>query len=195
MDIIIKNLCKSYGNSAVLKNINIAFPIGKTTCLMGKSGAGKTTLLNILMGLEKTDIGTIENMPEYKSAVFQENRLCENFSVLTNIKIVNNSLSQAEIQNHLKQVGLEDSANRKIYELSGGMKRRIALVRAVMAKSDIIFLDEPFKGLDVQTKQLVIKYLLNNINNKTVILVTHNSDDAKQLNGNILYLENNKITN
>ena len=193
MDIIIKNLCKSFGEKQVLKDVNAVIKEKRTTCLMGQSGVGKTTLLNIMMGLEKADSGVIENLPKLKSAVFQENRLCESFSVITNIKMANGSLSDDTIMEHLKAVGLENEAKSKVSTLSGGMKRRVALVRAILALKDVLFLDEPFKGLDEETLATVQNYLYQNTKGLTVVMVTHQAEDAKALGAEILYLKNGTV--
>lgn len=194
MDIVIKNLCKSYGENKVLENLDAVIESGKITCLMGPSGEGKTTLLNILMGLEKADSGVIENLPHNKSAVFQEDRLCESFSAFTNVKIVSDRLADQTIIAHLKQVGLGEAVNQKVSTLSGGQKRRVALVRAILAEKDILFLDEPFKGLDEDTKKIVTDYLLSNTADTTVIMVTHDIDEAESLGAKVLNLKNGKIT-
>lgn len=194
MDIVIKNLCKSYGENKVLENLDAVIEKGRTTCLMGPSGEGKTTLLNILMGFEKADSGIIENLPQNKSAVFQEDRLCESFSAFTNVKIVSDRLADETILAHLKQVGLGEAVNQKVSTLSGGQKRRVALVRAILAEKDVLFLDEPFKGLDEDTKKIVTDYLLSNTADTTVIMVTHDIDEAESLGAKILNLKDGKIT-
>ena len=177
----------------MLDNIAAAIKAGHTTCIMGPSGIGKTTFLNIMMGLAKADSGEVLNIPEKKSAVFQENRLCEDFSVMTNIKMVNDSLTEDLILSHLEKVGLRENARQKVSSLSGGMKRRTALVRAVLAQKDIIFLDEPFKGLDEDTAKKAALYLAENTKNITVIAVTHQKQDAVMLNADILYFEDGKV--
>lgn len=193
MDIIIDNLHKSFGSNKVLNNVNTVIKHGCTTALMGQSGIGKTTLLNIMMGFEKPDQGAILNIPAKKSAVFQENRLCESFSVTTNIKMVNDKLTDDTVYAHLKAVGLEDSAWQKVSTLSGGMKRRVALVRAILAEKDILFLDEPFKGLDESTKEKVTKYLADNTAGLTVIMVTHQLEEALSINAEVVYLKNGSL--
>lgn len=193
MDIIIKNLHKSFGDNKVLKGIDLVVKHNRITCLMGQSGSGKTTLLNILMGFEKADSGELLNIPANKSAVFQENRLCEDFSVLTNIKMVNDTLKEDVILRHLDAVGLRENSGQKVITLSGGMKRRVALVRAILAEKDVLFLDEPLKGLDEETRDKVIDYLLNNTKNTTVIMVTHQIEEAQALNAKIVYLKNGVI--
>ena len=193
MDIVIKNLCKSFGEKQVLKDINAVIRKNQTTCLMGQSGVGKTTLLNIMMGFVKADSGEILNIPALKSAVFQENRLCESFSVISNIRMANNSLDDSTIMQHLEAVGLEKEAKHPVSTLSGGMKRRVALVRAILAQKEILFLDEPFKGLDEETLNTVQNYLLENTKGITVIMVTHQIEEAKALGAEILYLKNGAI--
>ncbi len=193
MDIIIKNLCKSFGEKQVLKDVNAVIKQGKTTCLMGQSGVGKTTLLNIMMGFVKADSGEILNLPQLKSAVFQENRLCESFSVLTNIRMANDSLSDDIIMQHLEAVGLGKEVKHKVSTLSGGMKRRVALVRAILAQKEILFLDEPFKGLDEETLANVQNYLRENIKGLTVIMVTHQIEESKALDAEILQIKNGAI--
>ena len=194
MDIVIKDLCKSYGENKVLENLDAVIEKGRISCLMGPSGEGKTTLLNILMGLEKADSGVIENLPHNKSAVFQEDRLCESFSTFTNVKIVSDRLADQTIIAHLKQVGLGEAVNQKVSTLSGGQKRRVALVRAILAEKDVLFLDEPFKGLDEDTKKIVTDYLLTNTADTTVIMVTHDIDEAENLGAKVLNLKDGKIT-
>lgn len=193
MDIVIKNLCKSFGEKQVLKNINAVIKQGQITCLMGQSGVGKTTLLNIMMGFVKADSGEILNIPQLKSAVFQENRLCESFSVLSNIKMANDSLSDDVIMKHLAAVGLENEAKHRVSTLSGGMKRRVALVRAILAEKEILFLDEPFKGLDDKTLEQVQNYLSENTKGVTVVMVTHQIEDAQALGAEIINLKNSAL--
>lgn len=190
MDIIVKNLCKSFGDKQVLNNVNAIITCGKVTALMGQSGVGKTTLLNIMMGFVAADSGVVENVPQKKSAVFQENRLCESFSVISNIKMVNGSLDNKVIMEHLEAVGLGAEADHKVSTLSGGMKRRVALVRAILAEKDVLFLDEPFKGLDEETLEKVQNYLLKNIKGLTVVMVTHQIEEARALGAEVILLKN-----
>ena len=194
MNIIINNLCKSYGETVVLDHLDTVIAENRITCLMGPSGVGKTTLMNILMGFEEADSGVIENIPTKKSAVFQENRLCESFSALTNVKIVNDQLTDNIICRHLEMVGLGESINQKVCTLSGGMKRRVALVRAVLAEKDILFLDEPFKGLDEDTRKTVIEYLLANTADTTVVMVTHDIEEVQMLGADVLYMKDGRIS-
>lgn len=192
--IIISHLSKSYGENKVFSDFSAVFERGKTTCIMAPSGAGKTTLLRILTGLETADAGRIEGMDGLKkSMVFQEDRLCENLSVSANIRLVRQKKTwgrdqkeKKEIQEALEAVGLAGNRDQQVRELSGGMKRRVALLRALYSDWDILFLDEPFKGLDEETKTQVMCYTKEKCRGKTVIFVTHERSEAEEM-GDILY--------
>lgn len=185
MDIVVQNLCKSYGALQVLHDYSNTFPHGKVSCITGSSGRGKTTLLRILMGLEQPDSGTIAGLSDVRiSAVFQEDRLCENLSALSNLRLVlPNHPGKELLITELAKVGLPDCAEKPVRELSGGMKRRVSIVRALLAEFDVLFLDEPFKGLDADTYALVTTYVKENIQGKTVLLVSHDPRDLVQLDG------------
>ncbi len=196
MDIVVSDLTKSFGTNRVLDKCNATFPEHETTCLMGPSGCGKTTLLNILMGLTCPDSGTVQGVPQLKSAVFQEDRLCENFNAVANVRLVcDKSVDDSLIIKHLEDIGLKDSLRQPVSELSGGMKRRVAIVRAILAESDILFLDEPFKGLDEETKRATMQYVRDNIKGRTVILVTHNIEEARMFAAQLVTMKGKDSNN
>ena len=188
MPILIQNLTKAYGDKLVLKDFSAELPLGETTVIMGPSGCGKTTLLNILLGFVQADSGTIENLPTKISAVFQEDRLCEDFSTLSNVTMVLTNPNQrpAEI---LGALGLCDVLHKPVRTLSGGMKRRVAIARALCFDGDLIILDEPFKGLDESTRLQVISVVQRETRGKTVIAVTHAPEEAALLSNHILRME------
>lgn len=182
-NIIIDNVSKAYDGKQVLQCISAEIDAGNTTAIMAPSGRGKTTLLNILMGLEKADSGSITGIDGLrKSAVFQEDRLCENLNAIANIKLVDPSLDEEDISNALQSMKLCGCENQPVSELSGGMRRRVAILRALLASWDILFLDEPFKGLDSKTKEQVTEEVRKRCEGRTVLLVTHIQDEAKMLN-------------
>ncbi len=183
-DIIIKNISKSFGDKDVLNNFSTSFPIGKTTVIMGESGRGKTTLINIIMGVEKADSGEISGLPSRISAVFQDDLLCEDFSAVSNIKAVTGKqISKDKIVDTLIKLGLkEDDISRPVRDLSGGMKRRVAIARALLADSELVIMDEPFKGLDHDTRRTVITFILQGIRNRTLIVITHSPEEPDILN-------------
>jgi NitT/TauT family transport system ATP-binding protein len=186
-DIIIKNLTKSYNGKIVLNNLNLTIKSGKTTCIMAPSGMGKTTLLRIILGLESPDSGTIKGMENLKiSTVFQEDRLCEYLTPINNIKLVNPILTDKQILEAINSFGLLGCEHQKTSELSGGMKRRTAILRAILADYDLLVLDEPFKGIDINTKETVIREILNRTKGKTIIIVTHDESEASLMGANII---------
>ncbi|SCH18783.1 Sulfate/thiosulfate import ATP-binding protein CysA [uncultured Clostridium sp.] len=190
-DIILTHLSKSYGEHCVIQNLSRTFPRGQTTCIMAPSGAGKTTLLRLLMGLEVPNSGRITGMDgRKKSAVFQEQIFGEDLSVYANIRIVRKrKLFEPEkqeyekIKTELEAVGLLDCMDQKVKELSFGMRQRVALVRAFYADWDVLFLDEPFRGLDRSTRELVMEYTKRKCSGKQVLFVTHDAEEKKLVIG------------
>ncbi len=190
-EITVCGLTKRFGDNTVLDGFCRVFPAGRTTAVMGASGCGKTTLLSLITGLMKPDGGNVQTSPEKArfSAVFQEDRLCENLTVSANIRLVTgNSRADSEITSSLAAVGLSECAEKPVRELSGGMKRRAALVRALLAESGAVVLDEPFKGLDEATKSRVIDYCRKMLSGKTAVLVTHDRSECEALAAEIIIL-------
>ena len=191
----VTNLCKSYEGRYVLKDFSCEFNIGETTVLSGKSGNGKTTLLNILLGLVKADAGSVEGMPERIGTVFQEDRLCKDFSVKTAIRMVmdkpalkKSKASKAEeyITVLLERLELKGFLEKKVSDLSGGEKRRVAIARMIAYFPEIYVLDEALKGLDGHTKHKVMEVLKEETKGKTVIAVTHDRDELKFWGGRVV---------
>mgnify|MGYP004464090191 CR=1 FL=1 len=190
-DIVLDHLSKSYGDHHVIQDLSQIFPCGQTTCIMAPSGAGKTTLLRLLMGLEVPNSGRITGMDgRKKSAVFQEQIFGEDLSVYANIRIVRKrKLFEPEkqeyekIKTELEAVGLLGCMDQKVKELSFGMRQRVALVRAFYADWDVLFLDEPFRGLDKSTRELVIEYTKRKCIGKQVLFITHDEEEKKLVIG------------
>lgn len=179
-EIQITHLEKSYDGESVLQDFTATLCPGKMTALMAPSGGGKTTLLRILMGLEEPDGGRIEGLQGLRlSAVFQENRLCMALDPVANIRLVNAALSREEAVAALTAVGLGDSISKRASELSGGMCRRVAILRALMAPYDLLLLDEPFQGLDQKTKLLVMEDTRRRCEGRTVLFITHDPSELE----------------
>lgn len=134
------------------------------------------------MGLETPDRGTITGLQGLRlSAVFQEDRLCENLNPVSNLRLVTPTLSQSAAEGALTAVGLTDCLHQPARELSGGMRRRVAILRALLAEYDLLFLDEPFKGLDRETKEVVMADTRRRCDGRTVLFVTHDPTELEAM--------------
>lgn len=190
MKLQIHNLYKSFHQLDVLSNLNMELTGGHTYCLMGPSGSGKTTFFRILLGLEQADHGRVDGLAGNRLvAVFQEDRLCETFSPLENVMLVTGkAYSVQQVKEELCRLLPEESITRPVSTLSGGMKRRTAICRALLAPSDGILMDEPFTSLDEQTKLVVIEYIKEKTAGKLLIVSTHQEEDLGLLNGTLITL-------
>ncbi len=187
MAIIVKDLVKEF-NTKVLENFSFSFPEKGVVCLLGRSGCGKTTLINCIAGLEKADGGSIEGKDDSKiSFVFQEDRLIPWISAKRNLLVVNED--EGICDEILDKMGLSEHKDKLPDELSGGMRQRVAIARAVAYGGDIIFLDEPFKGIDVKTKAAVIESVKGLIEDKLCIFITHDLEEAMLLSDIIVILD------
>lgn len=188
MDIKVINICKSFNDIQVLNNISMTFQEGRITCIMGASGIGKTTLAYILMGLLKPDSGQITGLQDKKfAAVFQEDRLIEHWDAVKNIMLVcKKDIKKDYVHKNLKDIGLTDYEKKPVSALSGGMRRRVAIVRALLSDYDILIMDEPFKGLDEDLKKQVINYVREKTAGKTVIIITHDKNEVDRLQANLI---------
>ena len=193
MEIIIRDLSKSYGGRPVLNSLNMTFTSQSPCCLMSPSGSGKTTLFRILMGLETADSGsvhftddtgrTLPGCPGF-SVVFQEDRLCEAFTPLENVRMTaGRSLPPEQIRREMALLLPEESLDRPVSTLSGGMTRRTALCRAILTPSSVLLMDEPFTGLDDAMRRQVIRYLLDRLAGRLLLLSTHSQEDVSLLGG------------
>jgi len=163
-------LTKSYSGRPVLEGISAFYEPGRTYYLTSPSGSGKTTLLRVLAGLAEPDSGRLE-ASFLCSMVFQEDRLCGDYSAVKNVELVIGDSSRAE--EALSRLLDREALYKPCSQLSGGMRRRVALVRAMEADSDYVLLDEPFAGMDAQTRRQAEEYIRRKQNGRTLIIATH----------------------
>ncbi len=184
-------ISKSYAGKTILDDIDVRFEDGRIYCLMGKSGIGKTTFLRMIMGLEKPDSGSI-TVDSDIAAMFQEDRLIMDRTPVDNVYFVTKGHGRYSdrklIAKALSEILPLDCLDKPVSQLSGGMKRRVALARAMLSDRRIVVLDEPFTGLDAEAHGTAIKFILDYQADRTVILVTHDRQDADMLNAGICLL-------
>ena len=187
MAIVIHNLTKSYGDKLALPPFSCTLEAGERVCLLGQSGCGKTTLLRLLLGLDTPTGGRVTGLPDRISAVFQEDRLCPAFSAVTNVSLaLGRQASKEEIAALLRELGLGDALTKPVRELSGGMQRRVAIARSLLMPADLYLMDEPFKGLDEDTRKTVMDAVLERTGSRTLLVVTHDPEEAAYLGGRIV---------
>lgn len=192
MELRVEDLRKSYGGAAVLQSVSFTAEIGLTR-VTGSSGIGKTTLLRILLGLETADSGEITGLSGKRlAAVFQEDRLLDFMTPVDNIRLPEPKLERAVILREMAAMGLTGCENQPVRELSGGMRRRVAILRALLCGADVIALDEPFKGLDEATRARVIDETKRLCRGKTVLMVTHEAAEAERMGAKIVGLLDSK---
>ncbi|HFE9682255.1 TPA: ABC transporter ATP-binding protein [Clostridium perfringens] len=195
MSIKLINIEKNFGNKKIYDKFSLNFEEGKINCILGKSGCGKSTLLNIIANLEEINSGEIIGVPEKIAYVFQEDRLIEWNSIYTNmelplLKFYTKDEREEKIKNILREVELEDYIKSYPKELSGGMRQRANIARALLYNGELLLMDEPFKSLDKSIKENIIKIFKKNHleKNNTVIMVTHDINEALSLGDNIFIL-------
>ena len=178
----------AYGDKPVLGGAAAEFEEGRAHVVTGESGAGKTTLLRLLAGLEQPTEGEAEGAGSRRiAAVFQEDRLCENLTATANIRLPRGALRGGALKRELARdldalsavgIGAAEAA-RPVRELSGGQRRRVAILRALLAESDAILFDEALRGLDARTADVVMDFAQPYLAGKTVLWITHDGGEAR----------------
>ena len=216
--IAIKNLHKTFGKNKILKGINLVANKGESLVILGRSGSGKSVTIKCLVGLAEPDEGEIkifgtetttlnnEELNDIRVRIgfmFQNGALYDSMSVRQNLRFTlkhhTRNLSEPEIESQimeaLENVGLKESIDKMPAELSGGMKKRIALARAIIIKPEIILYDEPTSGLDTITSR-EISELIMSVQEKyktTSIIITHDMPCAKSTANRIIILKEGVI--
>lgn len=214
----VKNLCKSFGDLEVIKDVSFEIEEGDIFGIIGQSGAGKSTLLRCFNGLENYQSGSIKafgkeiadlNKEQLRNTQKEMGMIFQNFALLNRLTVYENVAlplkfwgenpkdpkNDARIHELLKLVGLEDKVNSKPRELSGGQKQRVAIARALILNPKVLLCDEATSALDPKITQDILK-LLRQINeefNITVIIVTHQMEVIKQICNKVVFLKNGKI--
>ena len=172
MKIVIWSKC--FGEKVIFKNFSLTIPDGEKVLVRGESGKGKTTLLRMICGLDNDYTGEIDHSDAV--LLFQEDRLVENMSVISNLMLVTDDKNKA--LEMLEKLGLEGEGGSIVSTLSGGMKRRVSIARLLLLERSMYLFDEPFIGLDDETKKKVADVIKKATRDKTVVVVSHGDDAA-----------------
>jgi phospholipid/cholesterol/gamma-HCH transport system ATP-binding protein len=208
----IKNVSKSFGDKEILKDVSAVMETGKTNLIIGSSGSGKTVLQKCMVGLFEVDKGDIifdgkdlTTMPQEErkelrqqiGMLFQGSALFDSMTVERNIKFPldmftkwSHSKKMERVNDVLERVNLKDTNKKFPAEISGGMKKRVGIARAIVLKPKYLFCDEPNSGLDPQTSMVIDKLIheITKENNMTTIINTHDMNSVMEIGENILYL-------
>jgi NitT/TauT family transport system ATP-binding protein len=200
----VRNIAKTYdGGVEALRNVTLALPRGELSTFLGPSGCGKTTLLKIIAGLISPSEGEVwvkgnkvSGPGPERAFVFQDFALLPWASVLRNVAFglelrgMPKDEREEIARKYITEVGLSSFESRYPHQLSGGMKQRVGLARALAIDADIVLMDEPFSSVDEQTRRKFQEELLDllKINQKTVIFVTHSIEEAAYLSDQIILL-------
>ncbi len=193
MSLIINDVYKSFGEKSVLSGFSYEFFDRGIYAVCGESGVGKTTLLRIISGLDKDYTGSVlgggfKNV----SVAFQEYRLFPHLNALDNVKLANKE-SEAELEaakEILTRLGFSDEDMKKRpTELSGGMKQRVSLARAILKDAPVLLLDEPTKELDGALRDEVYGIITEEAKRRLVIIVTHHGEDIERLEATKIFLK------
>jgi NitT/TauT family transport system ATP-binding protein len=199
----VKNVSKTYGDVQALKNLSLEFPRGELTSLLGPSGCGKTTLLKIIAGLLQPNSGQIEvdgktvtGPGPDRSFVFQDFALLPWASVIRNVAFglelrgVARSEREAAAERHIAKVGLKGFELKYPHQLSGGMRQRVGLARALAVDAQVLMMDEPFSAVDEQTRRKFQEDMLELVatENRTFLFVTHSIEEAVYVSDRIVLL-------
>ena len=183
-DILVDHIDKSFGDRVVFRDYSCVFKGGEISVLSQPSGFGKTTLFRLILGLDAPDRGNITGMEGRRpGVVFQEDRLLLSMDVYHNLRLVSSGVSAAAMEEALEAVGLGDRLYTPVEELSGGMQRRVALLRALLADWDYLILDEAFRGLDQETKRMVMDYVLRERKGRSILMAAHEPEEAEYMQG------------
>ena len=209
--ILMENLVKKYEDATALDGISLQIEKGELFGLLGPNGAGKTTIINILCGLVKPTSGSAtvcgydvqEQTNKVKDLIgvcLQETAVCpyltgaENIDLFGNLYTMNKDTLKARRDMLLQKMGLEEEAKRKVSKYSGGMKRRLSLILALIQDPNVAFLDEPTVAMDPQSRHAVWDFVKElKKQDKTIILTTHYMEEAEELCDRVGIIDHGKL--
>jgi ABC-type nitrate/sulfonate/bicarbonate transport system ATPase subunit len=194
----VERLTKRFGSQAVIENLSFSVTRGARVTVFAPSGAGKTTLINILTGLDRDYEGSFALAARHAVTIFQEPRLFPYMTVEENIflparirRVGLDAVLAATYDRWLEVCGLGQYTHHYPYQLSGGMKQKVALIRGYLTEPDFVMMDEPFKSIDLASKQAIIRHILDTYPTAgpgavTILFVTHDMEEVNLLTDSLL---------
>lgn len=174
----LRGVSKAFSGKPAIEGISIAAEPGSLWVITGKSGAGKTTLVRIILGLLRPDSGIVQYSDEkapplFAGTVFQEDRLCEDLDAVKNIIIATRNADESAAADWTDELLGPGNRGKLAGELSGGMRRRVCILRALMSEADILVMDEPFSGMDAETRENAFEFIMRHRNGRALIMTSH----------------------
>jgi ABC-type nitrate/sulfonate/bicarbonate transport system ATPase subunit len=198
--LVVERLTKRFGAQIVIENLSLSIERGARVTVFAPSSAGKTTLINILTGLDRDYEGSFTLAASQPVTIFQEPRLFPYMTVEENVflpaRIRGMSITtglRAAYERWLDVCGLSQFARHYPYQLSGGMKQKVALIRGYLTEPDFVMMDEPFKSIDLASKQAIIRHILDAYPQVTVLFVTHAIEEVPLLTDSLLLFKANRL--
>lgn len=195
----ISGLCLGFNATKLFEQFDFALPKGQWTALLGKSGVGKSTLLRAIAGLESITVGTIQRQGDI-AYMAQQDSLFPWLSVRDNVQLAHhlngtkNAQTATQAERLLAAVKMQPHADKACYQLSGGQRQRVALARVLMQQAEIVLMDEPFSALDAITRRQLQDLACDLLRDKTVLLITHDPQEAIRLADRIYVLQHQPAT-
>jgi NitT/TauT family transport system permease protein len=191
--VVLSGVSKEFDGRRVLQDLSFEFKSAGRYALNGPSGSGKTTLLSLLAGIDRPECGTIDN-PNAVAMVFQETRLFEEYSAVENLQMISGRFCERkDIAELLGRVLPTESLDVPVSELSGGMRRRVELCRALIHPSGLLLLDEPFAGLDAANRAAARRIVYERLDGRSLVLASHDDEDRKELGLEVIDLSNSTL--
>lgn len=197
----VQHLSKQFSTHPVIDDLSFEMDWGERVALFAPSGSGKTTLINILSGLELYDSGSFTLQDRTPVTIFQESRLFPFLTVEENIflpfKVSRKPVAAADqyrYQRWLEICQLSQVVHQYPYQLSGGMKQKVALIRGLLGEPQFVMMDEPFQSIDRASKKAIMAHILSTYPDTAFLFVTHNADEIPMFARSVLYFQAPRLT-
>lgn len=190
----LRGVSKRFGTKRILDGVGLRLDVPGMAALTGASGAGKTTVGRMLLGLDVDYQGEIRGVPDSRACVFQEDRLLPQLTAAQNVQFVRPELTREQMGEAFAALGLRDEVDSRVSELSGGMRRRVSILRALLSGASFVVMDEPMKGLDAPIAREAARYIREAMRGRTLLYITHALEEIEWMGiSTVLRVENGSI--